>query len=221
MTSERDRRRHEIEAAAALLLLGRHAKTRLKAALWLPLQHLPTLGARPEHISMGVRRTGQRAITAIRVDATSASAAAWARGVGLPADATPYSHAPLAEEYAAQGPAASLGRAWDSALGKARAETTDVRQAIRAATEAIQPNIERTAITETVDAWNAEVRRRNAAMVSAGFNIRETWRATLDTRTCPRCAHLHGETRDSPDTFDSYPPLHPRCQCFIETEVIS
>jgi SPP1 gp7 family putative phage head morphogenesis protein len=39
--------------------------------------------------------------------------------------------------------------------------------------------------------------------------------ATLDSRTCPVCAPLHGTTYALTDADIPTPPLHPRCRCFL------
>lgn len=39
--------------------------------------------------------------------------------------------------------------------------------------------------------------------------------ATLDSRTCPVCAPLHGTTYELSDPDIPQPPIHPRCRCFL------
>ena len=41
------------------------------------------------------------------------------------------------------------------------------------------------------------------------------WHAILDPRTCPRCAPLDGEIRNSVEDFPYTPPVHPNCRCVV------
>jgi SPP1 gp7 family putative phage head morphogenesis protein len=41
------------------------------------------------------------------------------------------------------------------------------------------------------------------------------WNATLDPKTCPRCAPLDGQIRESVNDFPYSPPVHPFCRCVI------
>lgn len=51
------------------------------------------------------------------------------------------------------------------------------------------------------------------------------WLATLDSRTCLRCAPLHGQVYPliggTPSGLPQQPPLHPRCRCFLAPVVKS
>lgn len=105
----------------------------------------------------------------------------------------------------------ALSRAW-------RAEVED-GATYRGALDEIDSNIDRTATTETVQAWNESTLAQNDAAAARGHTITERWDALLDKRTCPECDSLAGTEVTRPEEFDREPPIHPGCRCFIVTEV--
>lgn len=157
-----------------------------------------------------------RALLNLRETTRAEAAERWARSTKLrlvPHDTS----APDAAR--AQSAANALAARWRELVDGAVAEGADIRHASAWALDDMDPSAERTATTETIDAWNSEVDRQNTAAASAGYLITETWEGILDTRVCPECEAMIGESVTRPDRFPELPPLHPRCRCFLSTIV--
>lgn len=84
------------------------------------------------------------------------------------------------------------------------------QDALQAALEAARPRLDRIATTETFTAFNTQLRANLAAAVGE-FE----WDATLDKRTCVRCASRAGKRwvrlSDVPEC-----PAHVNCRCLIK-----
>lgn len=114
--------------------------------------------------------------------------------------------------------AGRLSRAWRTKFDAVLVEKRSVHEAADEALEAIQFRVNRVAAYETLKAWNEETIRQNDIAFRRGVIVTETWEATLDMRTCPRCASMDGTSVVRPETFDEAPPLHPFCRCFLTSQ---
>lgn len=210
------RERHRLEAAAQLVLLERLARRGLRAALHLPLRLL-LMGAGISYVESAMRARGRDAILTIRSSAEASSRRHWETIAGMMT--IEWISKPF-EEARATKSASALADAWRKKVQLAQDDGLSDSVAARRASKELGPSIERTAVTETVDAWNQETKRQNDHAESRGFLVTETWNAALDRRTCPRCDELHGTSVDRPERFEEYPPLHPLCRCLIDTIIL-
>jgi SPP1 gp7 family putative phage head morphogenesis protein len=84
------------------------------------------------------------------------------------------------------------------------------QDAVSGALEAVGPRLNTIATTETFGAFSKQVRANTAESEGVW-----SWDATLDRRTCPRCASLHGKTWDRLGDVPSI-PAHINCRCFLK-----
>jgi hypothetical protein len=185
----------------------------LHAALRLPLSLL-ALGGGPAHVEQGLRVAGRTAILKLRAGSQATIKDRWERDAGI--SGTPVKAATWTEDARATRAANALADAWARRLHDAQQEALSTDEAIRQASKAIEPNVDRTAITESAEAFNGEIVRQNSYAYGLGYEVVETWSALLDA--CPRCWDLDGTTAVRPDRLPD-PPLHPRCRCLIETSI--
>lgn len=217
-TEERERLKRTLAMAALLLLLERKAKAALGAALSLPLLHLPRLGATPSHVQNGIRVAGRKAIATIRSDARGAGLDRWVKqtGIFVRPEQTVIAHVDRAR---AEKSADSLAAQWGKSRQVALADGATEHEATAHATDVLDSAADRTAVTEAADALNDEIARANEEARRGGYIVVETWSSILDSRTCPECDALNGRQKRSPERFDP-PPIHSRCRCLIDTEIL-
>lgn len=211
---ERSDRRKKLAALTALLWIAKDMEVRLTKAI---------VDARQE-----ARRQAQKRL----------SAEVRAAGVRVPIPVSPASAAARigVDQHQASSSAASLAAQW---RGRATAEVLkasrtegDVADAIERVTAALDPSIERTAITEVAQAWNDEKveaieeaieedEELADAIAILGGGIVRRWDAILDRRTCAECSAHDGEIAPIGGRFtggDEPGFLHSRCRC-IDTIV--
>jgi hypothetical protein len=204
--------------AALLLLLDQRARRGLHAALKLPLSLL-LIGGNVAHVESAIRATGRQAIVQIRQGSREASRDRWQKTTGLIAI---QAFDGRADELAAIHSANALADSWAHKLDVAGARvdaqgSITAESAARTASTKLGPSIDRTASTEAMHAWNDEVVRQNDHAEDRGHFVTETWNAMLDA--CPVCADLDQSSVTRPERFAEYPPMHPHCQCWIDTEL--
>lgn len=205
--------RQALEAAALLLALDQRARRVLHGAARLPLR-LALLGAGAYEIQVGIRASTQSAIGKIQDGARTQSARQWEATVGLAAwDLA----GPPTDHARAITAADSLAVAWRKKLQKAEQSGLSGQRAIREASRALEPSVDRTAASEAMRAWNSETLRQNDTAYELGYTVEETWCALLDA--CPHCRDLDGTVAVRPDRLAEDPPAHPRCRCFISTYI--
>lgn len=116
----------------------------------------------------------------------------------------------------AQRAAGGLAKAFRENLTEHLAAGLGATAAYSAAMRDLRPNIERTATTEVMAAWNGETRRQARA---ARTEVTQTWNAELDA--CDACAGFGGMTIRADEVFpDGDPPLHPRCRCYVDSKAV-
>lgn len=116
----------------------------------------------------------------------------------------------------AQAAASGLAKAFRENLTDHLAAGLGATAAYSAAMRDLRPNIERTATTEVMAAWNGETRRQARA---ARTEVMQTWNAELDA--CDACAGFGGMTIRADEVFpDGDPPLHPHCRCTIDSKSV-
>jgi hypothetical protein len=209
---EKDRRRAALAVAALLLLQERRARRALRKALRVPLRLLD-LGGHQVHVDFALREVGHREIVDLRTQARSASRKGWRKTTRQPVLQVIRGGI---DEQRAVSAAAGLADIWS----KQRAKLEQAGEVADPDTQAlvdIEYAIERTAVTETVDAFNDEAEAMAGEAAARGLIVVQTWEGILDTRTCPECEALEGVTKARPDRFDELPPLHPGCRCFLST----
>jgi len=112
---------------------------------------------------------------------------------------------------------------------KAAAKTfgRDVVEAVRAQratlyADAIRQLAWRIDRIASYEAWAAGQAQRvalaKAASKAGGGDLWLVWDATLDRRTCARCAALDGKRVRASSGFANPPPLHGHCRCSIRIE---
>lgn len=74
------------------------------------------------------------------------------------------------------------------------------------------------AVTETTRAGVAGERAVIDELKKMGVNTVQVWRSVSDGRVCPICAPRDGKKQG--DGWEFFPPAHPRCRCFVTSEVI-
>lgn len=205
------RKREAAAIAAAILLLERRAKHGLRSALAtaVAIHH-----ATPVHVEAMLSVVGYAAIMRIREGARISSRSAWAKSTDL---TTAQPIEPWIEAPRAQRSAGALARAWREESIAIATKDAQARQSGTQALSGIGWRIDRTATTEVVHAWAQEVDRQNEFAASRGFVVVETYNALLDA--CDRCEELDGTTATRPNRLADDPPLHPRCRCFVTTEI--
>jgi Phage Mu protein F like protein len=162
-----------------------------------------------------MRATGRTAILQLRAGTQARSKGLWESWA--PIDGTRAPVATWAEDARAARGASAIADAWALRFHEAAEDDLTIAQAAKRAAAAIAQNIERTAITETAQAFNSEILRQNTYAHALGYAVEETWSALLDA--CPRCWELDGLTVTLPDRLPDSPPLHPRCRCTIVTNI--
>ena len=210
-----DRSRHEEEAAAALVLLIRRAQRVVRKAARILTGHVLRAGGGTVEVGHAVRAGTCQGVALARQGARAGARRSWMAMTDLVA-------AP-ADLYVAGTDALRAQQAGDAIASQFyKSESVVVNGAAVDADEALDEllwRLDRTATTETVDAWNAEIQRQNDLAEALGLEITETWSAKLDFRTCKACRDLDGDYVVRPDRFEDAPPLHPNCRCFLLTEV--
>lgn len=209
---ETDRREHELEAAALLLLLERRARRALRKSVRVLTNHVGRLGGDLSYLDQAVRAGARESLGAIRGAARAGARQSWTSMTDLDVPPGGDLHAAGLDALRAQSSADSLARQWRAA---AHANDLDVQVAL----QDLLWRLDRTATTETVDGWNAETQRLNDLAEALGFEITETWSAILDSRTCGWCRALDGNSIVRPERFADLPPLHPSCRCLVLTDV--
>jgi hypothetical protein len=71
------------------------------------------------------------------------------------------------------------------------------------------------AITEVTRASSEGERQYADALQTQGVRLIAIHQTNTDDRVCPICGPRNGE----PITDGRYPPLHPRCRCFVTHKV--
>ena len=97
----------------------------------------------------------------------------------------------------------------DSTAKIARALATEMPQRMQSQALALS----RTAIQDYNRQVKEEVWKANEDTFKE-LGLKYEWVAALDSRTCPTCAPLDGEVRDSKDDFPST-PVHVNCRCLV------
>lgn len=214
MTARRAPTKREAAAIAALLLVGRKSSAAMVAALTLSTRALLARHAHPLQIAHGIQTSQATLIQQARQSARGRSMDRWSDDTGIRTESQPVA----LDAMRAWSAAAAIAHAWTTKRGALEAigEATGTK-ASRLATESIIPNVQRTAVTETASAWNAEVVRLNDRAFAVGYEVTETWSALIDA--CHKCWALDGTTVTRPDRFPGDPPLHPQCACIISTDV--
>jgi hypothetical protein len=161
-----------------------------------------------------MRSTTWTAIGRIRSSSRVASRQAWSKTTGLLVDIR--DRVDLDTSRAWMGGDA-LARQWDARRAQAVADGIEPAAAMRQAVVTIDYAVERTATTETVDAFNDETETLADVAYARGIVVVQTWEGILDQRTCPECEALEGVSMTRPERFDERPPLHPLCRCFLST----
>lgn len=172
--------------------------------------HANTLGLAPSHATLLVQASASLAIAKSRETAAQASALQFEKQTGLDA-AEPDDNAEAHAQRAANG----LAKAFHEEMQGQFVAGLTTTAAYVATAKALKPNIERTATTEVMDAWNGETRRQARI---ASVEIEQTWHAEGDA--CPICAQFDGQTVRGNEQFEEGdPPLHPHCKCEISSSV--
>lgn len=212
---EDERRRRAAEALAALLLLAGKNSASLRQRASLVVR-----GARAEGLSLaGASRRLASATTSGLDEARSRAAAASRRafeaqtglGAPLPGKVVP---GPFSTEQTGAG----VAERWAKATQKDAARLgVDPMARSAAGVRRAASDLERAAVTETHQAYEAENRRLAQVARERGHRLVRAWNATLDRRTCPGCAGLDGlEVGEDEEFPDGDPPLHARCRCVVE-----
>lgn len=85
------------------------------------------------------------------------------------------------------------------------------------ATVGAEAALERTIITESVEAWNDERVEMARSLDEYNDVLEQEWFAILDRNVCATCAAMDGKREPLGESFEvGAPPVHPRCRCFIE-----
>jgi len=74
------------------------------------------------------------------------------------------------------------------------------------------------AVTEVTRAASAGAMEFQRELNEMGMTTVEVWQTARDDVTCPICAPLQSKKRG--DGWDSPPPAHPRCRCFVTIEPV-
>jgi hypothetical protein len=165
-------------------------------------------GMSPAHAALVVQATATLAITKAHEAARAKAADVFEAQTGLSAAEDEGD-----ERSRAQQAAGGLAKAFRENLTEHLAAGLGATAAYGAAMRDLRPNIERTATTEVMHAWNGETRRLARA---SRADVTQTWHAELDA--CDECAGLDGQTIQASDVFPyGDPPLHPRCRCYVES----
>lgn len=214
--SDAELRRHELEAAALLLLLIRRARRLLRKAvktLTLGVVDIGGTATGTAHLDQAIRTGGRQGIATIRAAARDGARRSWSSMTGI-APATDLGlYAAGLDAIRAQGAGDSLARQLHAAL------VDDEDVSVASALRELEWRLDRMATTEAVDAWSDETSRLNDLAEAAGVEIIETWSAILDSHTCKACRALDGDMVTRPDRFEDLPPLHPHCRCIVLTEI--
>lgn len=199
------------DAALAILALEVVSHRALRSAIALTAVNAAAMNLPIPMASKLVGVAATTAIESVRIESRRRSAIAFRRQTGLVVVG--------ADGVSDHAAATYAGRGLERAFAEAATEASTVvgpRAAVRGSAAIIERDVQRTATTELVDAWNNETK---ALAEKSRARIVFTWVAELDRRSCPDCVGLDGTSGVGDDAFGGdFPPLHPNCRCYVVSE---